>query len=72
MTKKDYELIASYLAYAIPSWDNAPYEYEMNDIYKTGRLNAWKNTCETLADGLQLQNHKFNRDKFLQACGLEA
>lgn len=72
MTKKDYELIAEYLVYAMPNWDNAPYEYEMNDIYKTGRLNAWANTCKTLADGLQQHNPKFDRSKFLKACGLEA
>lgn len=72
MTKKDYELIAEQLRYATPNWDNAPYSFEMNDIYKTGRLDAWANICKTLADGLQLQNPKFNRSKFLKACGLES
>ena len=72
MTKKDYELIAQSLWIARPDWDNTPYEYVMNDIYKTGRLNAWDNTCKTLAQGLEQNNPKFNRSKFLRACGLEA
>lgn len=71
MTKKDYELIAQALWTAKPSWDNAPYEYNMNDIYKTGRINAWDNTCKTICGFFESNNPKFNRSKFLQACGLE-
>jgi len=72
MTKKDYELIAQSLQIAKPNWDNAPYEYTMNDVYKTGRLHAWENTCETLAQNLEHANPKFNRSKFLASCGLSS
>jgi len=56
MTKKDYELIASVLRERLgDSYDNA-----------YARLLVKK-----MADALAKQNPKFNRHKFLQACGIE-
>ena len=57
MTKKDYELIASAL----------------NNTYLGHK--EWVRTLEqiagTLADTLAEHNPKFNRNKFLTACGIQ-
>lgn len=62
MTKKDYQLIAGAVmnqrnSYA-PNWDKNLFR-AMDDISKT------------LADKLALDNPRFNRSKFLAACGVE-
>lgn len=71
MTKKDYELIAGCF-----NWfntiqleqDTKDLEPETVDSMRT----ASKDIAETLADNLERENPRFNRDKFLKACGLEA
>ena len=56
MTKKDYELIASVLRERLgDSYDNA-----------YARLLVKK-----MADVFEAHNPKFNRSKFLKACGIE-
>lgn len=60
MTKKDYELIAR----------------KLNDIAGMYDLHTPQNSllwtvADNLADGFKKQNPRFNRLKFLQACGLE-
>lgn len=57
MTKKDYELIASTLDRIVTRTG------EETGLYIT--------ICEWLADSFEAANPKFNRSKFLQACGLE-
>ena len=54
MTKKDYELIAEALNYH-------------NRGLSTVTIEA---LAETLATLLQAQNNKFDRTRFLQACGI--
>lgn len=62
MTKKDYELIAGTLKpmqFTILDgnrWDGEPSDYE--------------NVCNDFANALQKHNPKFDRKKFLTACGI--
>ena len=67
MSKKDYILLVQALK------DSKPEGFpQMTDDYKNffaGKQTAWSHTCETLSIALQSDNPRFNRAKFLQACG---
>ena len=76
MTKKDYELIALGLRMAKPSRNINPYPIEAQgqkiiDVYAYGKDNAWNNACKTLADYLSTDNPRFDKKRFLTACGIE-
>jgi hypothetical protein len=65
MTRKDYELIAKslWLVYnpdSLASRERAAYDEGV------------KVTILTLADALASDNSRFDRDRFLKACGVEA
>ena len=55
MTKKDFELIARTLA----DWPRTDDEHE-----------SWEHGCRHFADALATTNPRFDRAKFLQACGV--
>ena len=55
MTKTDYEMISKELRYAD----------------KQGWTDHIELMAESLADTFEASNPKFNRDKFLQACGVD-
>jgi len=57
MTKKDYELIATALVMTHTSAFNGTEGYKL--------------TCEYMADELERDNPRFDRTKFLTACGIE-
>lgn len=57
MTKKDYELIASVI-------------YSLYLGHENWNRNA-EQVASRFADMLSEKNPKFNRSKFLQACGIE-
>jgi hypothetical protein len=59
MTKKDYELIASSI--------EAVYNDKDLDKYKAGISEVAYN----IAEGLQYDNPRFDRNKFLKACGID-
>jgi hypothetical protein len=59
MTKKDYELIAA--AINLVGYANVSNEAAQTTLNKLARL---------LAEQLGNDNPRFNRDKFLQACGI--
>ena len=56
MRKKDYELIANTLRYTRP----------VGDVL----VDHWQYTCLSFADELQSDNPRFDRNKFLKACGV--
>lgn len=56
MTKKDYELIADSLR---------------TSYFNTHKSRDVRLAIIDMADALQITNSKFNRDKFLKACGIE-
>ena len=65
MTRKDYELIAA--AIAAVARHNAT-----DDDYREGWHGATSAASHRLADSLASTNPRFDRSRFLKACGLEA
>lgn len=66
MTKKDFQLIADALA------RQEPVHNQLNPF--TNWLNKhlqWEKDCEALADALATTNPRFDRERFLTACGVE-
>lgn len=63
MTKKDYILIADTLKYCRPCKIAKPKGYE-------DRMEAWRGTVEELTKRLQAENTRFDRSRFLEACGV--
>ena len=61
MTKKDYELIASVLFDTMPEKDM--YHFLERKI-------MWETNCRCLASAFEMENSRFNRQKFLKACGI--
>jgi hypothetical protein len=58
MTKKDYELVASAFATVAPAPDASA-------LFAAG----WLRGVAAMADALQASNHRFDRARFLAACG---
>ena len=63
MTKKDFEMIASVLKAC--EWPSS------NDTYAKGMRCQWSNTIDAFATALASQNPRFDRERFLAACGME-
>lgn len=63
MSKKDYTRLAQALK------DSKPSMLQAGPNYYNGVIQTWNNTVETLAMTLQADNPRFNRDRFLAACG---
>lgn len=64
MTRKDYELIARALRSSrlhLPA---------MDPQYRVGAKDQWETTVEEVADELERENPRFDRNKFLIACGM--
>lgn len=67
MTKKDFELLAAALhgaepmAHGYPSNPQAEYQ---------AAYGAWRLACRHVAHALATTNPRFDRDRFLQACGV--
>ena len=62
MTKKHYEAIASILERMHPDEDSLSYQYE---------LSRFTELAERLADYFATDNPRFDRVRFLTACGIE-
>lgn len=65
MTKKDFQLIADALSYAKPSKTAKPTGYKH-------RLEAWNNSVHTMADYLSVTNPRYDKQRFLVACGIDS
>lgn len=65
MTRKDYELIADAIKRAMPIAAICA-----DDLPRIRQ--GWANTALTLARTLADENSRFDRAKFLKACGVEA
>lgn len=68
MTKKDYIAIAAVIKHARKEW------IELNDHsadYQTAVGDAIEGVATDIADMLQRDNDRFDRDRFLEACGVE-
>jgi len=64
MTKKDYEKIAGVIRLAIDCPVNE------NDMFEVGMLADAKGIARDMADMLAKDNPRFDRARFLEACGL--
>ena len=71
MTRKDYELIAEIMRAAKPIVHPLISENYSTYWQEVGGLREWNYQCEKFADRFAQQNPKFNREKFLRACGIE-
>lgn len=65
MTKKDYEKIAGVLRLAIDCPVNE------NDMFEVGMLADAKGIAIVMAAMLAQDNPRFDRARFLKACGIE-
>jgi hypothetical protein len=64
MTRKDYVLIAAALARPIDAFDT-PLETHAASC-------AWAQACDNVADALAKDNSRFDRERFLTACGVQS
>lgn len=64
MTKKDFELIAGAL-------NSARVSNTLNNPNKALYLNGIDNAAHLLAQKLAATNERFDRERFLKACGCE-
>ena len=65
LTKKDFKAVAEIIA------DNLPQDKISRNDYLSGKKDALDWTANDLADYFITQNPQFDRDQFIQACGLE-
>lgn len=65
MTRKDYELIAGALRSGFMAQPPSPMGSEVN-IYDNYRI-----IVGSMANALERTNPRFNRDKFMAACGVQ-
>lgn len=61
MTRKDYVALAAALKAAMPSGELAFHR----------EFKQWMHDCKHVADALQRDNARFDRERFLTACGIE-
>ena len=61
MSRKDYTLIATALAYACPD----------DSFFAVAYRRQWERDCRCIASALHLDNLRFDSEKFLAACGIE-
>lgn len=65
MTKKDYELLANTIKHERMNWkDNS------GPVYGNEAVKALGQFAGHLADHLSRENERFDRDRFLSACGV--
>lgn len=69
MTRRDYQLLAQALQHVKPLWDVAPPNVDTS--YKLGRSAQFDNTVLTVAEYLARDNKAFNKELFLQNCGVD-
>ena len=69
MTKKDYVKIADVIAYNRNNTGLAPGQWTSDDTL-AGYLVALNDVAYMMADKMQQDNPRFDRARFLKACGL--
>lgn len=68
MTKKDFELIAAALRASRPD----PMRIAASEEYIEGCENQFRLSCETITKAVQTTNPRFDRARFLAACGVQS
>lgn len=69
MTKKDYELIASAFKKDVDFLNETIEKQVKNRTFKDALSNV-RTMANTMATVLEVDNPKFDRDRFLKACGV--
>lgn len=73
MTRRDFQLIAESLKKTRP----AHYTERLNSIpegelaWKRAECSVWNCVCKTIANDLSGTNPRFDRSRFLDACGVK-
>lgn len=67
MTRKDFELIAAALRASQPIPKHEAYAL---DHYELIARDTYVNAANSLADALRTTNPRFDRERFLMACGV--
>lgn len=65
MTKKHFEMLANIMKFAKPPEDRG-----FNKLV-SALLSYHSDICNSLADGCQSENPRFDRQRFLKACGVD-
>ena len=68
MTKKDFELIANTLRSEDP---RTKHYFDMTD-WEKGAADEWNTIVLAFANALQTTNPRFDRARFLAACGVQS
>ena len=71
MTRKDIELIAKAMASVAISAPTKP-AASASEHFNEGYTSGLKWAAESLADALELDNPRFDRERFLTACGVQS
>lgn len=73
MTKKDYLVISAVLKAAKPmEWSGCGSPENPSDLIAQGKWFMWKEIAGRMCTAMGNQNPKFDRTKFMLACGGEA
>ena len=74
MTRKDYEMIASVLSKHISHWEceSETLIEEGPKVQAYGGANALKDVATTFSYELAKANPRFDKERFLSACGINA
>ena len=70
MTKKDFEAIAEALRDEYPLDTSAGETYETVGAWGKGASDEWNTTVRAIADVCMASNGRFDRGRFLYACGI--
>lgn len=66
MHKRDYDLLASALLMSQPGFTTLAEGAPMNEARR-----GWLKACTAIADALALENPHFDKNKFMEACGVK-
>jgi hypothetical protein len=70
MTRKDFDLIAAVLFAERPSFHKAGEYHDWSSVMDAGEYHRWSSVVVAMADRLVYTNPRFDRKKFLTACGM--
>lgn len=70
MSKKHFNDLASRLSALKPTLASNGAKLSLR-THKQGRLNQWQDMVKEVASFCAAQNPRFDRDRFLAACGME-
>ncbi len=70
MSRKDFVALAARLKAMRPAGENTHASQKAKNV-AAGRLDQWREMVKGMADFCQSQSERFDRERFLTACGLD-